>query len=301
MNVIVAQVRRELWGNRGNFYLMIGILFGIIVLASAVFGITVGGGFTNLHPTGSANAAGVAMLGLGIGNFIFLFYVLSLTGYLSGALYDDRKDGSVMFWRSLPVSDTTTVAGKVLTAGLVGPLFVWIAVILGHLIALLAFATAASARGAAGFTVFASPGALFGTWVFFAYALVIQTLWWLPYYSWFLFVSAASPRGHPLLWAIIPPVLVGVVELIISHTSHVFQFLGSHLAVSPIFNGWPLLNVGNNMNRSITQSALSSNPLYSGAGWVTHFLALPSMWIGVGIGLVLLTLAVIARRYSATA
>ncbi|MGH8224785.1 MAG: hypothetical protein ACRER1_01345, partial [Gammaproteobacteria bacterium] len=213
MNALI-HIRRELWGNRGNFYIMVGILFGIIVLASAVIGIGVGGGFTDLHPTGRASAAGIAMLGLIIGNFIFLFYSFSLLGYLSGALYDDRKDGSVLFWRSLPVSDTTTVASKVAMAGLVGPLFVWIAVILGHLIALLALATAASARGAEGFSVFASPGALFGTWVFFAYAFAIQALWWLPYYAWFLFVSAISPRGHPLIWAILPPVLVGVVELI---------------------------------------------------------------------------------------
>ncbi|MGH8224799.1 MAG: hypothetical protein ACRER1_01415, partial [Gammaproteobacteria bacterium] len=124
----------------------------------------------------------------------------------------------------------------------------------------------------------------------------------LPYYAWFLFVSAISPRGHPLIWAILPPVLVGVVELILARTSHIFQFLGSHLAVSPVFSGWPIFVVGDNgMAHSITRSAASANPLYSGAGWISHFLAMPSMWIGVGIGLVLLALTVAARRYSATA
>jgi len=300
MNLALIQIRRELWGNRGNFYIMIGILFAIIVLASAVFGIAVGGGFTPAHPTGAASSEGVAMLGLGIGNFIFLFYALGLLGYLSGALYDDRKDGSVLFWRSLPVSDTATVAGKVLMAGIVGPLFVWIAVVIGHLIALFAIATAASARGAEGFTVFASPGALFGTWVFFAYALLIQALWWLPYYGWLLFVSAISPRGHPLIWAFLPPVLAGVVEMIAFRTSVVFQFLASHLAVSPIFNGWPAVTINTSMDQPLTESMASANPLYTGSGWVSHFLAMPSMWIGLAIGLGLLALAVAARRYSAT-
>ncbi len=305
MKLALTLVRRELWENRGNFYIMIGIIFGLIVLASAVLGIAVGGGFTVVHPTGEANAAGVAVLGLVIGSIIFIFYALSMLGYLSGALYDDRKDGSVLFWRSLPVSDTAMVASKVAMAMFVGSLFVWIAVVIGHLIALFAIATMASARGAAGFSVFASPGALFGTWVFFAYALFIQALWWLPYYGWLLLVSAVSPRGHPLIWAIIVPGIVGVAELIITRSSHVFHFLFSHLSLSPMFNGWPHvtagIETGSNLGTNINQAFSSANPLFTGAGELSSYLAMPSMWIGIGIGLVLLALAVIARRYSATA
>jgi ABC-2 type transport system permease protein len=303
MNTALTLVRRELWENRGNFYIMIGILFGIIVLASAVLGIAVGGAFTTLHPTGRASAAGVAILGLSIGNFIFLFYSLSMLGYLSGSLYDDRKDGSVLFWRSLPVSDTATVISKAAMAMFVGSLLVLIAMIVGHLISLLALATAASARGAAGFSVFASPGSLFGTWVFFAYALFVQALWWLPYYGWLLLVSAVSPRGHPLIWAIIVPAVAGVAELIITQSSHIFQFVGSHLANSPIFNGWPSLTLSSQLvpsSANLAQAATSANPLYSGAGLISQFLATPSMWIGIVIGLGLIALAVIARRYSAS-
>ena len=304
MNTALTLVRRELWENRGNFYIMIGILFGIIVLASAVLGIAVGGAFTEIHPTGQASATGVAILGLSIGNFIFFFYALSMLGYLSGSLYDDRKDGSVLFWRSLPVSDAATVISKAVMAMFVGSLFVWIAMIVGHLVSLFALATAASARGAAGLTVFASPGALLGSCVFFAYALFVQALWWLPYYGWLLLVSAVSPRGHPLIWAIIVPMIAGVAELILTRTSYVFQFVGNHLAESPIFNGWPSLTLSSTLGPSAThlaQAAVSANPLYSGAGLISEFLAMPSMWIGIAIGLGLIALAVIARRYSATA
>ncbi len=173
--------------------------------------------------------------------------------------------------------------------------------VVGHLIALLAIATAASARGAVGFSVFASPGALFGTWVFFAYALVIQTLWWLPYYAWFLFVSASSLRGKPVDLGRFPPVIVGLVELILSHTSHVFQFFGSHLAMSPIFNGWPVAEFQRQCNPIGHAIRRKRQPAVFRCRLGQQFLAMPSMWIGVGIGLVLLALAVIARRYSATA
>ena len=305
MKLAMTLARRELWENRGNFYIMIGIIFGLIVLACAVLGIAVGGGFTAIHPTGQAAAAGVAVLGLVIGSIIFIFYALSMLGYLSGTLYDDRKDGSVLFWRSLPVSDTAMVASKVAMAMFVGSLFVWIAVVIGHLVALFTLAVAASARGAEGFSVFASPGALFGTWIFFAYALFIQALWWLPYYSWLLLVSAVSPRGHPLIWAIIVPGIIGVAELIISRTSHIFHFLFSHLSPSPLFNGWPHLTVsidtGHHLSSNISQAYTSANPLFTGAGQLSGYLATPSMWIGIVIGLVLLALAVVARRFSATA
>ena len=305
MNTALTLVRRELWENRGNFYIMIGIIFGLIVLACAVLGIAVGGGFTVIHPTGRADAAGVAVLGLIIGSVIFIFYSLSMLGYLSGALYDDRKDGSVLFWRSLPVSDTAMVVSKAAMAMFVGSLFVWIAVVIGHLVALFAYATMASARGAAGFTVFASPGALFGTWIFFAYALFIQALWWLPYYGWLLLVSAISPRGHPLIWSIIVPGVVGVGELIITRTSHIFHFLLGHLSQSPMFNGWPHLTTsfetGHHLSNNISQAFTSANPLFTGAGKLSGYLAVPSMWIGIAIGLVLIALAIFARRYSATA
>lgn len=304
MKLAMTLVRRELWENRGNFYIMIGILFGLIVLASAVLGIAVGGGFTAVHPTGRAAAAGVAVLGLSIGSGIFFFYALSMLGYLSGALYDDRKDGSVLFWRSLPVSDTAVVISKVAMAMFVGSLFVWVAVVIGHLISLFSLAVAASARGAEGFSVFSSPGALFGTWIFFAYAMFIQALWWLPYYGWLLLVSALSPRGHPLVWAIIVPGIAGVAELIITRSSHVFRFLFSHLSMSPMFNGWPHVNVNPgdlHTETGLAHMFVSGNPLASGAGQLSSFFATPSMWIGIGIGLALLALAVIARRYSATA
>jgi ABC-2 type transport system permease protein len=294
MNAALTLVRRELWEHRGIFVIVSAIIFTLIVLAALISGIAVGGGFTAFHPAGSADSADVAKLGLGIGGLFYYVYAIALIFYLSNSLYSDRQDKSVLFWRSLPVTDTATVMAKVGAAALLGPLVIWIATIAAHLIVLFALACMASARGAAGFSVFASPTALFGAWALFAYAMLIQALWWLPYFGYLLFVSAAS-RRVAVLWAILPPVIVGLLELIIVHTSYFFGFVTAHLGFSPVFES------GGFEIKVSPEIAGGEHPLAFGFAWVTHFFALPSMWIGVGIGAVFLALAVLARRYSATA
>ncbi|MGH8427582.1 MAG: hypothetical protein ACRES7_06330 [Gammaproteobacteria bacterium] len=294
MNRASTLVRRELWEHRGPFLILPIVLFGLVTLACLILGIIVGGGFTDIHPSGSADPAGIIQLGLGISAAFFTPYAIMLLFFLPHSLQQDRQDKSVLFWRSLPVTDTATVAAKVAMAGLLGAFLLWIAIIAAHLIVLFALACAASARGAAGFSVFTSPVALLGSWGLIAWSFIVQALWWLPYYGWLLFCSAAT-RRFALLWAVLPLLIIGFFEMIVLRSTYFFNFVGSHLGFSPIF---PNGGIGVNTTTAFTDNA---NSLGAGTLWVTHFLALPSMWIGVGIGLVLLVLAVIARRYSATA
>ncbi len=292
MNRAYTLVRRELWEHRGPFVFLPAVLFGLVALGCLIGGIAVGFGLTAIHPSGHANPVGIIQLGLVISMAFFTVYAIMLLFYLSHTLQQDRQDKSVLFWRSLPVTDGATVAAKVAMAGLLGTFLLWIAVVAAHLIALFALASLASARGANGFSVFSSPVALFGSWGLIAWSFFVQALWWLPYFGWLLLVSAAT-RRLALLWAILPPIIVGLFELIVFRSNHFFNFIGSHFAVSPVFQ-----NGGIGVNYTMV---FSNNTLTNSAQWVSHFLALPSMWIGVGIGLVLLTLAVITRRYSATA
>ena len=46
-------------------------------------------------------------------------------GYLVDCLYAERKDRSILFWRSLPVSDRDTVLAKFFVATIATPLLVW--------------------------------------------------------------------------------------------------------------------------------------------------------------------------------
>lgn len=302
MNAALTLLRREYWEHRGRNLWLPVVIFGLWMLASLILGIMVGGGFTDIHPTGTADAGDVATLGFIIGSVFYIIYALASIGYLVSCLSEDRVDKSVLFWRSLPVSDHATVISKVGAFAFVGPLIVWLATILTHLLVLLAFACAASARGAEGFTVYYSWLALLGTWALFAWAMLLTALWWLPYVGWLLVISAIF-RKRTWIWAIILPIIVGFVQQGITYlvssahtaTPYFFSFIIRHLVTAPVYFGG---------RTSITPASVASQgheTFLASAGAITNFITLPSMWIGVGIGIGLIAAATIIRRYTATA
>ncbi len=302
MNAALTLLRREYWEHRRRFLWLPVVIFGLFMLASLILGIMVGGGFTAIHPSGTADPGGIASLGFGIGVIFYILYSISSCAYCVSCLSEDRVDKSVLFWRSLPVSDTRTVMAKVGSWGLLGPGIAWVATILTHLLVLFALACMASARGAAGFTVFSSWVALLGTWALFAWAMLLNALWWLPYVGWLLAVSALFKK-RAWVWGVVLPIIVGFVQEGITYlvspshsaTPYFFSFITRHLIVAPVYPwGGPSIS-------SATFAAQSQQSFLANAGTITHFIALPSMWIGVGIGAGLLAVAVVVRRYSATA
>jgi ABC-2 type transport system permease protein len=299
MNGTLTLFRREYWEHRGRFFWLPIVIFGLFMLAALIAGIAIGGGFTNFHPAGVATSGGVATIGFFIAFVFYVIFAISCIAYMVTCLSEDRVDKSVLFWRSLPVSDTATVLAKIGAFALLGTLIIWIATIVTHLVVLFALASAASARGAAGFTVYASWIALLGTWALVAWAMLLSALWWLPYIGWLLAISAIF-RKRTWLWAAWPPIAVGFIEEIASTiftghtTSHFFTFITRHLATAPIYP-WGEPTIG-----AATFVQQSQQSFRASAGAITNFITLPSMWIGVGIGIGLIVFAIVARRYSAT-
>ncbi|MGH8160572.1 MAG: hypothetical protein ACRESR_00180 [Gammaproteobacteria bacterium] len=302
MNAALTLLRREYWEHRGRNLWLPVVIFGLWMLASLIIGIIVGGGFSDIHPSGAADSAGIAQLGFVIGFVFYILFALSSIGYCVSCLSEDRVDKSVLFWRSLPVSDRATVLSKVGAFALVGPAIIWLATILTHLLVLLAIACMASARGAAGFTVFTHWVPLLGTWALFAWAMLLNALWWLPYVGWLLVVSAIF-RKRTMIWGVLLPIIVGFVQQGITYlvssthtaTPYFFGFIIRHLTTAPVyFWGSPGIN-------SADFGAQSPHSFLSSAGAITNFITLPSMWIGVGIGIGLIAFAIVTRRHTATA
>lgn len=276
-------IRRELWEHRA-FWRIPLVLTGIAVVFYLLAMISIGGGLTNLHPHGTAIPKDIGTVLAASGSFFDFILGLLLLFYLSDCLYGDRRDGTVFFWRSLPISDAATVVSKLLAAMIAAPVIMWVFVVLNGLVGFFLLAIGVTLRGAAGFTLFAHPAVMFGTWGMLLYGMLVQSLWWLPYFGWLLFISSVSSR-IPLLWAIIPPVVAGLVETLALGTHHVFHILGSHLGANPV-----LLSSNNIANGSL------GFDLGHGFGWITYLLTTPSMWIGVGVGLGFTALAVWIRR-----
>ncbi|TDK22537.1 hypothetical protein E2F46_13585 [Luteimonas aestuarii] len=139
--------------------------------------------------------------------FIVLAFVLFF--YCLGALYDERKDRSVLFWKSLPLSDRDTVLSKVATATLVAPLLATLAAIATMFGFLILISAVVALHGGNPYTLLwgpSSPLLLAGQYVA---AIPVYALWALPTVGWLMLCSAWA-RTKPFLWAVMIPVFAGI-------------------------------------------------------------------------------------------
>jgi ABC-2 type transport system permease protein len=274
-------VRRELWESRSVY---------IAPLAVAAL-ILVGFLISMFHLPGTMRAAlalnpaqqhqliekPYSLAGLmlmAISFIVAMFYCLD-------ALHSERRDRSILFWKSLPVSDLTTVLSKLTIPLLVIPLVTFAVTVATHWTMLLLNSAVLLASGLS-VTALWSHLSLAHMWLMLLYHLVaIHGLWYLPIYGWLLLVSAWSRRA-PFLWAVLPPLAIAVVEKIAFNTSHFVHFMGY------IFSGGsetsPLRAGGSAMDR-LMQPTLG------------QLLTSPGLWIGLAVAAAFIAGAVRLRRY----
>ncbi|WP_281555880.1 hypothetical protein [Thalassomonas sp. RHCl1] len=137
--------------------------------------------------------------------------------YFITCFFDERRDLSVYFWRSLPVADSLTVAVKFMTGALLIPAIFMLAASLTLVIFLL-IAALASVVMSVGYDI--SLWHLWGNadilsnlgslWL----SLLPYTLWLLPVYAWLMLASMVANKA-PFLWAILPLVIILLVEALV--------------------------------------------------------------------------------------
>ena len=148
---------------------------------------------------------------------ISIFYSLE-------ALHGERRDRSILFWKSLPVSDLTTVLAKASIPLLVLPVIAYAVTVIVEAIMLLLSSAVVAANGLS-VTEFWNRLQLFQTMLNLLYHLVTaHMLWYAPLYAWLLLISAWAKRV-PFLWAVLPPFAVGIFEKIAFHSAHFAAFL----------------------------------------------------------------------------
>lgn len=175
---------------------------------------------------------------LGMPNSLMLSYAVAcaaplIAAALSGAYYcltclqGERRDRSILFWKSLPVSDRTTILAKAAVPMLVQPAAVFVIAVAAHL-AMLAWGTIAmlvSNNNPAPLWVHGFPGFM---WTTMAISLPYMALWHAPVVGWLMLVSAWARRAT-FLWAVIPPIMLGMLEKMAFDTSHVFSFINTRI------------------------------------------------------------------------
>lgn len=220
-------MKREFWENRGGLQWtpiwVSAAVLSLLLLAwltgqSVIFRIDgsdhlVEGGLKALEANASEAHLKLASAGLlyGTGAIFSMVMFFVLFFYCLGALYDDRRDRSVLFWRSLPVSDLETVLSKLATVLLLAPLLYFIAIVVFQLVLLLVAGLMLAIQGGSPVKLLWGPVEPLGYWFRLAVAFALQALWLLPVYGWLLLVSAWA-RSKPFLWAVLVPAVLAVLE-----------------------------------------------------------------------------------------
>ncbi|MEO8848853.1 MAG: ABC transporter permease [Casimicrobiaceae bacterium] len=216
-------VRRELWENRSitiaplvaAAIVMLGFLAsagGLPNKMRAVLALDVAQqGPTLAMPYGIA-----AMVVLVTSVLVAVFYCLD-------ALHGERRDRSILFWKSLPVSDRTAVLAKASIPLVVLPLLAFVTVVAVQ-VAMLLLSTLVLNVAGVGATALWTQMPLVGTTLAMFYGLVAFALWYAPVYAWLLLVSAWARRTM-FLWALLPPLAIVIVEKLSFGTGHFASLL----------------------------------------------------------------------------
>ena len=171
--------------------------------------------------------------------FIAIGFIVQVY-YFVTCLFDERRDQSVMFWRSLPVSDGMTIASKLLTGAVVIPVIFFGAATL-LMVLLFALAVIGCIILSVGFDI-SLWGVLGASEIFSGVGYIWLTLlpiavWLLPLYSWLMLASVYANKA-PFLWAVLPIVALLVIETIVVHYMNISQpffghFLVDYFSITP--------------------------------------------------------------------
>jgi ABC-2 type transport system permease protein len=224
---IYWSVRRELWESRSIYIAPLAVA-GVVLLGFLISLVWLPHSMRNMsahHP-----AKPLVDLVMPYGHATWLLVV---SGFLVGffycldALYGERRDRSILFWKSLPVSDLTTVLTKASIPLVVLPLLIFVLTVALHLIMLLLSCAVLLLSGADVAAMWAQLP-FFQMEVWLLYSLTVLALWHAPLYGWLLLVSGWARRST-FLWVVLPPAAISIFEWIAFHTTHFGHLLGYRL------------------------------------------------------------------------
>jgi ABC-2 type transport system permease protein len=274
-------VRRELWENRSIYLgapavallILAGIVIGFLRLTHNAHGLSAS---YHVNPLELVERLySFAALGIMAATFLVaIFYCLD-------ALHGERRDRSILFWKSLPVSDLTTVVSKAIVPVVLLPLITFATTVVTQGIILIVSSIVMRAHGASVAPLW-DASSLFQMWLMLLFHLVaIHGFWYAPIYGWLMLVSAWARRA-PFLWAVLPALGLAMFEKI--------AFTGSDH-----FGKFMAYRLGGPEAATLTMADMSMAPMEH--IHLGEFLMTPGLWIGLAVAAAFLAAAIQLRRY----
>lgn len=292
-------IRRELWEHPAIYVaplataalVLLGLLTGQVTVSAfgeAVdFGIVIAQNSTELQRT--AAITGVLLI---VTTLFALGALIVMAFYSLDALYAERKDKSILFWRSLPITDAESVLSKLLTALFVIPLVTLLIAIATHLAILVMTSIWVMMQGGDASHLVWSSAPLADAWVSSLVLAVAMPMWLSPFIGWFLLVSALTKRA-PLLMAFMPLFVVPLLEKMSTGTYFFYNaiFVRSFLP--------PIARFGDISWDSNELPTMPGGDSFSVLGQLdlAGFISSPSLWAGMIVCALFVTAAIYVRRY----
>jgi ABC-2 type transport system permease protein len=277
-------VRRELWENR-SIYLAPLIAAAVVIFGYGITAFDLPRLRRNALALESTRMRAAIELPYDAAAMMIMFTVF-IVGifYCLDALHGERRDRSILFWKSLPVSDRTSVLSKAIVPLAILPLLTFVIVIATQLIMLLLSTAVLLPSGLAGTTWQLLPWPRL--WLILFYGLVTSTLWEAPVFAWLLLVSSWARRAT-FLWAVLPWLAISAIEKLAFNTTFFLRLLGRRLT-DGFQQGFVVVKYPKDAHVPVVDRLTQFDPV--------KFLTSPELWIGLVVAVAFLIAAIRLRR-----
>ncbi len=296
----VALIKREFWEHRSIWVTPVAI--ATVITLGTLTALMFAGEFAdelNVVIFGAQNLAGdterrALLTGffVGLSPLFLLGLAILVIFYALDSLYAERKDKSILFWRSLPVTDAETVISKLLTALLLIPGVTVLALFATHLLNLIITGLWVSLKGGSASALIWGSVSLFDNWTAAFLVIYCMGIWMSPFLGWFLFVSAFTKRS-PLLVAFMPLVLIPMLEGIFARSSHFAEAVWARGPMIPLFKSIDLETFIDEQHARVNEEMIN----LLGHIDLGKFFTSIDTWFGLIICGLLTTAAIYVRRF----
>jgi ABC-2 type transport system permease protein len=214
-------------------------------------------------------------------SLIMLAFLAVAAFYCVEALYGERRDRSILFWKSLPVSDLTTVLAKASIPFVFLPLLAVAITVATQFLMLLLSSAMLWVSGESAGLLWSQLSPFRMSWHLLYHIFTVHVLWSAPLYAWLLLASAWAKRAA-FLWAVLPPLGFSILEKMLFNTSHFALLLLDRFS-------------GGGIEAQTAPGTMPMNPMTELTPF--RFLASAGLWIGLALAAAFLAAAVRLRRY----
>lgn len=318
-------LKREFWEHRGGFFWapviasaisiglsVIALIVGEVLAARHAIPMADGGNYSTSEliarvsqemAAGNIEEAGVIVdvVSFMSASWPMLILAFVVFFYCLGALYDERKDRSVLFWKSLPVSDRDTVLSKLVSAVVIAPTLAVLITIATLFVFMSIASVVVLVHGGNPVAMIWGPGSPLATSAKLLASIPVYAIWALPSVGYLLLCSVWF-RSKPFVWAILMPVLSGVLVTMFgvmrafdTDTIWYWKHIVGRLLLSVVpgsnlvYSGYDLENAFERSGNGL-QTLLSPEVAY-------HAFTTPDLWIGAAAGAAMIFAAIRIRRW----